>query len=415
MPTKSPTDFTLSPTKYPTNNPSLNPSLSPTPFPTLTPSKFPTYNPSINPTPSPSKEPTYPSGQVADHEHDENDSSNNQSDQSSDKLISNNTNNDSMRYVIGGCVCFIICICVVFVFWTKQRKKKIKDNHQNHTYPIASSSNVNGGEHNSPNSVLSASSIHSSQSPNSQINHGLIHRLQLKKSGNNLNIILPTDMNRRYTEDLVIGEAADQNNENDDEIVYDINKKVSTTPIGQNGHHGMIPHIVSDMPQMHEYGIDDEELTPKDVVLLGDFSNIPQPKQTIGNFESSDSDDEDDFVQSGTSKGYKYQNGLVENERKNVLNIPDYVNRKDSLDENAVDTDGYIADEYDEQFMNDNEVRTKGFIKGSIGMDSSRNSSYNNYGKQQYVQNEVLLEGGQNDEDDILNNVEMNGNVTFTK
>merc|ERR1712228_431707 len=338
---------------------------------------------------------------------------------SSDKLVSNNTNNDSIRYVIGASLCFIICICVVFVFWAKQRKKKIKDDHQNHTYPIASSSNVNGGEHNSPNSVmtrsvLSASSIQSNQSPKSQINHGLMHRLQLKKSGN-LNIILPTDMNRKYTEDLVIGEAADQNDENDDEIVYDINKKVSTTPIGQNGHHGMIPHIVSDMPQMHEYGIDDEELTPKDVVLLGDFSNIPQPKPTIGNFESSDSDEDDDFVQGGTSKGYSFQNGLVGNEKKNALNIPDYVNRKDSLDENAVNTDGYIADEYDEQFMNGDEIRTKGFIKGSIGMDSSHNPSYNNYGKQQYVQNEVLLEGGQNDEDDVLNNVEMNGNVAFTK
>merc|ERR1712154_189119 len=83
-----------------------------------------------------------------------------------------------------------------------------------------------------------------------------------------------------------------------------------------------------------------------------------------------------DIVQGGTSQGYAGNDARddvlrINKKKKKSLNVPMMDNckekRKNSLDEHAVDTQGYIA--HDDDDLEDelqDEIRTKGFIKGSM-------------------------------------------------
>merc|ERR1712228_1088335 len=145
----------------------------------------------------------------------------------------------------------------------------------------------------------------------------------------------------------------------------------------------------------------------------------------MGSDEYEEDEDEVVIVADSTTKADSFQNI----KKQNSLNVPYNFRKKDSLDEHAVDTQGYIAhhdeeDEYDEQFMDGqdgseihgSEIRTRGFIKGSIGMDS-HNSSNNNqqFSNENYAQDEVILEGGGQNEEEVLDNVVINGNDYVTK
>merc|ERR1712129_349931 len=302
-------------------------------------------------------------GQVGDDEYQQAVPKTNTDNQSSDTIIatSNGNNIDMFEYIIGiCCACFVICGCFVLIFCRKRNKKQaqqmqtdmiMKTGQQQSTYH-SGESNVGSVE-----SVLSLSPKSVAESEHTQeMNHGLMFQLgQMQKI---------------------------KENANDDEIVL-----ATHAPIG------IVDDIMAQLDDENANGrscidIIDEDLNENDVVLLGDFGvNIAPPTQpTSGcdidiDLSSSSSDCNLDVGNAHTVNGF---------ENKNSLNVP----MMHSLDASAVDTQRYIAhgneddDLTEEEFGDD--IRTKGFIKGSIGKE-------------------------QGDEENILKNVEINGNDYVTK